>query len=323
MRPLVRLSVLLVTASLVGAAAAEPAPLFDAVAVTEPKTPADELTQHIWALGRKQRDIKQEMQRDGDAAAAALNRAVSTGRAYARLARVGLLPLGGGFDELVNHAARVERLRRSIERDLTAHQRLSQRRAEMQRAQQTLEGQQQAAEVERRAIASAREALLSARERELAFERAFSGSRSPYTAVYGAVAGPTDPSDLTEGFGKLKGRLPFPLPGRTEIWAATRRGGGPGLEMRAPEGSPVRAVYPGRVAFADSYADYGKSVIIDHGEQYFTVSSNLGSIDVAAGDTVSTGTKVGTLGPDGQQGMLYFEIRVGAETVEPAPWFGI
>ncbi len=77
----------------------------------------------------------------------------------------------------------------------------------------------------------------------------------------------------------MKGRLPFPLPGRAEIRSARRPGAdGPGLEMRVPRGSPVRAVYAGRVAFADSYAAYGKTIILDHGNSYYTVSANLEDI---------------------------------------------
>ena len=34
--------------------------------------------------------------------------------------RAGLLPAGGGFDAMVDHAAHVERSRRAVERDLTA-----------------------------------------------------------------------------------------------------------------------------------------------------------------------------------------------------------
>jgi septal ring factor EnvC (AmiA/AmiB activator) len=136
--------------------------------------------------------------------------------------------------------------------------------------------------------------------------------------------GPVDPTLSQAGFGALRGRLPFPIAGRTEILSARRTGSeGPGLEMRAPRGTVVRTVAAGRVAFADTYADYGKTVIMDHGKRHYTVNANLDTIDVEVGSEVETGTRIGTVGDSGQGPRLYFEIRVGKETVDPAAWFGI
>jgi septal ring factor EnvC (AmiA/AmiB activator) len=84
----------------------------------------------------------------------------------------------------------------------------------------------------------------------------------------------------------------------------------------------VRAVFQGRVAFADTYPEYGKTVIIDHGRRHYTLSANLGSIDVKVGDEVGTGERLGTLGSE-KDAALYFEIRVNKTTVDPSEWFGI
>jgi septal ring factor EnvC (AmiA/AmiB activator) len=122
----------------------------------------------------------------------------------------------------------------------------------------------------------------------------------------------------------MKGRLPFPLPGRTEIQSARRSGSdGPGLEMRAPRGTPVRAVYGARVAFADEYSAYGRTVILEHGDGYYTVSANLDEIAVRVGDDVAAGSRLGTVGDTGSGPMLYLEVRRGTETLDPAAWFGI
>jgi septal ring factor EnvC (AmiA/AmiB activator) len=85
----------------------------------------------------------------------------------------------------------------------------------------------------------------------------------------------------------------------------------------------VRAVFAGRVAFTDRYGAYGRIVILDHGEHYYTVSGNLGAVDVKVGDEVSAGERVGTVGDDGQGAVLYFEIRHGSQTVAPGPWLGL
>jgi septal ring factor EnvC (AmiA/AmiB activator) len=167
---------------------------------------------------------------------------------------------------------------------------------------------------------------LSEQDRADEFARAFSSSvGSAHTAVYGAGVGPGDSAAPGDGFGSLKGRLPFPLTGRSEIRSARRPGSeGPGLEMFAPRGSVVRAVHAGRVAFADSYAAYGRTVILDHGGGYYTVSANLGTIEVKVGDDLPFGARIGTVGDsDDGAARLYFEIRVGTNTVAPSDWFGI
>ena len=85
----------------------------------------------------------------------------------------------------------------------------------------------------------------------------------------------------------------------------------------------MRAVFAGRVAFADRYGPYGRIVILDHGDHYYTVSGNLAAIDVKVGEEVSAGERLGTVGDDGQGAMLYFEVRHGTETIAPGPWLGL
>jgi septal ring factor EnvC (AmiA/AmiB activator) len=82
-------------------------------------------------------------------------------------------------------------------------------------------------------------------------------------------------------------------------------------------------VYPGRVAFADTYADYGRAIILDHGSGYYTVSGNLGSLSVTVGKDVGAGTPIGTVGRGARGAFLYFEIRRGTGTLNPTAWFGI
>ena len=138
----------------------------------------------------------------------------------------------------------------------------------------------------------------------------------------GAAPGPSDPSDLASGLAALRGRLPFPITGRSEIRSARRASSeGPGLEMRAPAGTVVRAVFAGRIAFADSYADYGNTVIIDHGARHYTVSANLATVEVKVGDEVNAGERLGSVG--GTPSALYFEVRVGKDTVDPSEWLGL
>jgi septal ring factor EnvC (AmiA/AmiB activator) len=140
----------------------------------------------------------------------------------------------------------------------------------------------------------------------------------------------------------MKGRLPFPIAGRAEIRNVHRAGApGPGLEMSAPSGTAVRAVYAGRVAFADRYDGFGQLVILDHGGHYYTLMGDLSTIEVRVGDDLSAGAKVGTVGMpatdemSGAEGAspksrsrarapgLYFELRHGTAALEPGPWLGL
>lgn len=252
-------------------------------------------------------------------------RSVARGRAFVRLTRAGLLPATAGVQSLIDHASNVERLRRALDRDVEQQDELRSLKAKLLKKNAELDERLQAMQAERQLMENNRVALDAARDRALAFERAFAGGEVPtHTAVYGAGVGPSEPLPVTSGFAALKGRLPLPLTGRTEVRPAKRRAAsGPALEMLGPPGSVVAAVYPGTVAFADEYADYGKSIIVDHGDGYFSVSANLASIDVKVGEDVGSGSRLATISSDPAAAALYFEIRRGTDTLDPAEWFGI
>jgi len=304
-----------------------PPPVLTSVpqSVAAPAVPMTETDREIESLDRQKRELEKQLKELGHKAETAHATTIARSRAYVRMARAGLLPVGGGFQELVDHAAKVERLKRALGRDVELERRLADERVTIGKKLEAIRSKRAPLEVQQRALSQARDVLLEAQDRALAFQRAFTSSGSgSHAAVYGAGVGPIDPSEIASGFVSMKGRLPFPLPGRAELRSARRPGGdGPGIEMRAPRGTPVRAVYPGHVAFADEYAAYGKTVIIDHGDSFYTVSANLAEIAVKASDEITTGTRIGSVGDMGKGPMLYFEIRRGTDTVDPAEWFGI
>lgn len=330
------LGLLLLAASAAALAAPEPDDQTDPSEVAEPTSTATgaaaaqrdlggEAEKRLSELERQCQAGKAELERLAKETDSAHARTVTRGRVYVRLAKAGLLPVGGGFSALVEHAVRLERLRNAIGRDLKLERELSARRVALGRQLLDLETRRSTLAGEVRAMSAAQSALLSEQDRANAFARAFSGGvGSSHTAVYGAGIGPADSAPPSGGFASLKGRLPFPITGRSEIRSAQRAGSeGPGLEMFAPAGSVVRAVQAGRVAFADSYAAYGRTVILDHGGGYYTVSANLGSIDVKVGDDLASGTRLGTVGNTDGSPRLYFELRSGANTLPPTDWFGI
>ena len=249
-------------------------------------------------------------------------RIIGRGRAYYRLVRAGLLPAGGGFDALVDHAAHVERTRRALERDVGAESALVKRIGELEGKLVRMHENRGPLEVQREALHRARQALQEADERRSAFSRAFETSVRPDSvAVYGTDFGPAP--DARAGFRSLRGRLPFPIAGRAEV-NRVNHGGGPGMELMAPTGTVVRSVAAGRVSFSDRYDDYGLTVILDHGDHYYSLYASLGNADVHVGDTIAAGARLGTVGSsDGHGTHLYFELRHNAATLDPAPWLGL
>ncbi len=131
------------------------------------------------------------------------------------------------------------------------------------------------------------------------------------------------------GFSSLRGELRAPVSGtiqqefgrvvdaeyRTETFRK-------GIEFGAEAGDSVRAVARGQVRYAGWFRGYGKIVIVDHGDGFFTVSGHLADIFVAPGDPVRPGDTLGTVGDTGSLSgpALYFEIRAGGEPLNPAQW---
>ena len=277
------------------------------------------LERRLATLEREQHTLERRLATDDAELRTLRQRVIARGRAYYRVSRGG--PTGKDWFE---HAVRVERLRRGLLVDGARLKELTQRRESTKERLALVRERRAPLAAESRDFEQMRSALLAQKEREEAFERAFLESRAaPHTAIYGA--GPGLGVDDGSGFIQMRGRLPFPLPGRAEVEQVRRPWArGTGLEMHAPAGTSVRAVFGGRVAFADTYGDYGKTVILDHADGYYTVSAHLGSIEVGAGDEVAAGSRLGALGGGAAgRAVLYFEVRRANDTLPPSEWFGI
>lgn len=84
-----------------------------------------------------------------------------------------------------------------------------------------------------------------------------------------------------------------------------------GIGLAAPTGTPVRAVKAGRVALAGPFEGYGPTVVLSHGDGFYTLYLYLEEIGVVEGRDVAAGQVVGTVGgadtPEGAH--LEFQIR--------------
>jgi septal ring factor EnvC (AmiA/AmiB activator) len=133
----------------------------------------------------------------------------------------------------------------------------------------------------------------------------------------------------THGFGALRGKLPRPVRGTVEVGfgkvvnprfntVTVQKG----LDIRAPAGTPVRAVADGTVVYAGALRGYGNLLILDHGDGFHTLMAHLATISPALGAPVAAGDVVGEVGDTGslKGAYLYFEVRRAGQAVDPALW---
>ena len=78
-----------------------------------------------------------------------------------------------------------------------------------------------------------------------------------------------------------------------------------GIDIKAQRGEIVRPARPGAVVFADYLSGYGETVIVDHGDGYYSIYSQLAKLLVKLGDGVSRATPLASLSNEN----LHFQIR--------------
>ncbi len=137
------------------------------------------------------------------------------------------------------------------------------------------------------------------------------------------------PEAVQGGFSAQKGRLPWPVPGRVEVTFGKKVDPGSGMVMvqkgidiRAAQSEPVRAVFGGKVAFASWFDGYGRLIIVDHGEGYFTLYGHLESFRARAGQELQQHQVLGFVGDSGSTkgAYLYFELRKKRVPIDPLRW---
>lgn len=95
-----------------------------------------------------------------------------------------------------------------------------------------------------------------------------------------------------------------------------------GIEIRAQEGSPIRAVSSGNVVYADWLKGYGLVVIVDHTNGFYSLYAHASKLLVAEGHPVKNGQVIGETGETGvtEEDTLYFELRKGTTPIDPLKW---
>lgn len=99
-----------------------------------------------------------------------------------------------------------------------------------------------------------------------------------------------------------------------------------GLTLATAAGATVTAPAAGRVVFAGRFRDYGRVVVIDHGQGWSSALTGLGATAVIRGDRVGAGDAIGRAGSGDDMGgegpRVTVELRRRGRPVEPAPLIG-
>jgi septal ring factor EnvC (AmiA/AmiB activator) len=133
------------------------------------------------------------------------------------------------------------------------------------------------------------------------------------------------PVSSAEPFEKLKGKLAWPVLGRLVADFGQKRSPGlkwNGVLLATERGSQVRALYFGRVIYADWLPGMGLLTILEHSGGYLSLYGHNQQLFKAVGDWVSPGDVIATAGDSGGRSRpeLYFEIRKGATPLNPHQW---
>ncbi len=92
-----------------------------------------------------------------------------------------------------------------------------------------------------------------------------------------------------------------------------------GLDIGAPVGTPVKAPAPGTVVFAGVHAEYGQTLIVDHGNETKSLYGHLSRISVAVNQKIERGDVIAHTGNTGRSSgpHLHYEIQVKGQSVNP------
>lgn len=119
----------------------------------------------------------------------------------------------------------------------------------------------------------------------------------------------------------VRGRISSPFGGRSDPFSSEGAIHS-GVDLEAHVGTPVRAAADGIVAFAQWSGQYGKLVVVDHGNRMQTYYAHLSQFEVISGQEVRRGDVVGKSGGTGRTTgpHLHYEVRIGGTPVNPYPY---
>jgi septal ring factor EnvC (AmiA/AmiB activator) len=219
---------------------------------------------------------------------------------------------------------RVDTHRRTLEAERQALDELEERRGQVATLQQAASQARKSLDQAVRARNIAIDALDARRDLAAQYVVELQEAQAALQQTVAAVG--ETPTDLP--FQPFRGALDWPVRGNlltrfgpsrdSRFGTAIVRNG---IEIAAPEGTPVQAVHGGIVAYSSPFAGFGTLVILDHGRGAFTMYGHLAETRVERGARVPRHGVLGTVGmaPAGKAA-LYFEVRVDGRPADPLQW---
>ena len=116
--------------------------------------------------------------------------------------------------------------------------------------------------------------------------------------------------EIVERFGRIRNR-------KFGTWLMNN-----GVTIRTTEGTPVRAFYDGVVVYAGWYKSYGRVIILDHGDNYYTFYAHLKDFSVTINEAVTTGDMIAESGNTASVhgDVLHFELWHKRAPEDPMKW---
>ena len=130
-------------------------------------------------------------------------------------------------------------------------------------------------------------------------------------------------------FTELKGKLPWPIDGKVISRFGTYHNPvlktvteNTGIDIRGSEGTEVRSIYDGIVTTVTYIRGYGNTVILDHGDSFYSVYTHVTEVEVEENSYVNARDIIAHVGDSGslEGAKLHFEIWGNKDKLNPELW---
>ncbi len=295
-----------------------------------------QIEQKMERIEKKKKDIKSDLKKNRNYAATRLN-------AYYRMKMLGRLDIIGPPDSLFDFIIKQKNMEKIVESDLEILNRQIRNIRKLESLQAELESSrknkleleeeltQQIAIKKNQSIK--KNAILNEIRRKKSLSRAAVASLKKAAErlekQMEKMRSQRLEKESTRKFSRYKGRLSMPVQGEIISKFGTKNRGDyksftfqSGIDIKVERGEPVRSVFHGKVMFAEWFKGYGNLLIINHGENYYTLYAHLEELFKTSGDMVESGEVIATAGDTGSiKGLcLHFEVRFHGEPVNPLKW---
>ena len=130
-------------------------------------------------------------------------------------------------------------------------------------------------------------------------------------------------------FKELKGKLPWPIEGKVISRFGTYQNPNlktvtenTGIDIHGSEGTEVRSIYDGIVTTVTYIRGYGNTVILDHGDGFYSVYTHVMDVEVEENSYVNARDIIAHVGDSGslEGTKLHFEIWGNKDKLNPELW---